>query len=138
MLELVYKSKAKDNITQQEIEQILETAQEFNKTNDLTGCLIFHNKHFIQLLEGNEDTIRTLYTKISKDLRHHEIELIYEKIKSQRNFESWGMAFVNLDDDDQFTKKLFEDNVITYAEITPKITKASDIFWHEVKLLLKK
>ena len=138
MLELVYKSKAKENITQQEIDQILETAQAFNKKNNLTGCLIFHNNHFIQLLEGDEDIIRSLYTNISADLRHYEIELIYEKNKSQRNFDSWGMAFVNLDDNDQFTKKLFEDNVITYAEITPKITKASDIFWNEVKDLLTK
>lgn len=137
MLELVYKSKAKENISQFEIEAILETAQSFNKANELTGCLIFHNNYFIQLLEGNEEILRTLYTRIAKDTRHTDVELLYEKTKSQRNFENWGMAFVNLDENDGFTKKLFEDNVTTYAEITPKITKASDIFWDEVKELLQ-
>ena len=137
MLELVYKSKAKENITQLEIDAILETAQKFNQANELTGCLIFHNNYFIQLLEGDENVLRTLYDRISNDSRHTDIELLYEKTKSQRNFENWGMAFVNLDENDGFTKKLFEDNVITYADITPKITKASDIFWKEVKELLQ-
>lgn len=137
MLELVYKSKAKENITQLEIDAILETAQKFNQANELTGCLIFHNNYFIQLLEGDENVLRTLYDRISNDSRHTDIELLYEKTKSQRNFENWGMAFVNLDENDGFTKKLFEDNVTTYADITPKITKASDIFWKEVKELLQ-
>jgi hypothetical protein len=137
MLELVYKSKAKENITQNEIESILETAQTFNQANELTGCLIFHNNYFIQLLEGDEEVLRTLYKRISGDNRHKEIELLYERNKTQRNFENWGMAFVNLDENEGFTKKLFEDNVTTYADITPKITKASDIFWKEVKELLQ-
>jgi hypothetical protein len=137
MLELVYKSKAKENITQTEIEAILETAQKFNQANALTGCLVFHNNYFIQLLEGEESVLRTLYDRIANDSRHSEIELLYEKNKTQRNFENWGMAFVNLDENDTLSKKLFEDNVTTYADITPKITKASDIFWDEVKELLR-
>lgn len=137
MLELVYKSKAKEGITQIDIEAILETAQNFNKANELTGCLIFHNNYFIQLLEGDEQVLKTLYDRIVKDTRHENIELMYEKTKSQRNFENWGMAFVNLDENEEFTKKMFRDNVTTYADIAPKITKASDVFWKEVKELLE-
>ncbi|MBP6458927.1 MAG: BLUF domain-containing protein [Crocinitomicaceae bacterium] len=137
MLELVYKSKAKENISQTEIDAILETAQNFNKTYELTGCLIFHNNSFIQLLEGDENEIRNLYTRIINDTRHNNVELLYEKTKTQRNFDNWVMAFINLDENEVFTKKLFKDNLTTYAEITPKITKASNIFWKEVKELLQ-
>ena len=135
MLELVYKSKAKENITQSEIEAILECAQTFNKENGLTGCLIFHDNYFIQLLEGEETVLRTLYTRIVDDSRHSDVELLYEKNKTQRNFDNWGMAFVNLDQNDALTKKMFKDNITTYADIAHKITKASDIFWNEVKEL---
>jgi hypothetical protein len=137
MLELVYKSKAVQNINHDEIIKILETAEKFNKSNGLTGCLIFHKGYFIQLLEGDENTLRTLYAKIGNDKRHFDIELLYEKNKSQRNFDDWGMAFVNLDEVENFSIKLFEDNISTYADITPKITKASDVFWSEVKTLVK-
>jgi hypothetical protein len=136
MLELVYKSKAKENISQEDINQILDTAQENNKKLGLTGCLIFHKDHFIQLLEGDEQNLRALYHSIIKDPRHNSIELIYEKNKEHRNFSDWGMAFVNLDEMESFSVKLFEDNLSTYADITPKITKGSDIFWNEVKQLI--
>lgn len=137
MLELVYKSKASSAINQDEIIKILETAEKFNQSNGLTGCLIYHKGYFIQLLEGEEKVLKDLYSKILKDNRHTEIELLYEKNKEQRNFDDWGMAFVNLDEVENFSIKLFEDNISTYADITPKITKASDIFWQEVKTLVK-
>lgn len=137
MLELVYKSKAVANINQEEIDKILSTAQLFNNENGLTGCLIFHKGYFIQLLEGDSNTLKILYSKIEKDNRHYEIELLYEKNKEQRNFNDWGMAFVNLDEVESFSIKLFEDNISTFADITQKITKASDIFWSEVKNLVK-
>jgi hypothetical protein len=137
MLELVYKSKATKGLTQEDINSILAKAQENNKNLGLTGCLIFFNDEFIQLLEGEEIALRTLYAKILNDTRHNSIELLYEKNKDNRNFADWGMAFVNLDDATEFDNNLFRDNLNTFADITPKITKASDIFWNEVKTMVK-
>ncbi len=136
MYQIIYLSKASDNLNQQDIENILETAREFNSSKQISGCLIYHNHYFLQMLEGENDDISALYTKIKKDSRHTDIVLLYESTKYDRSFGEWKMGFVDLNSEDDIEQKMFVDNLLTFAEITPKFTKSMDVFWDEVKKLL--
>ena len=136
MYQIIYLSKASDNLNQQDIENILETAREFNYSKQISGCLIYHNHYFLQMLEGENDDISALYTKIKKDSRHTDIVLLYESTKYDRSFGEWKMVFVDLNSEDDIEQKMFVDNLLTFAEITPKFTKSMDVFWDEVKKLL--
>lgn len=136
IFELVYISKAIDGLKQSDLDSILQSAGIFNKNNELTGCLIFHNGFFIQLLEGPKVNVETIYNKISSDSRHKELRLLHSSSKTIRAFPNWQMGFVNIDDIKEVEKQIFIDNLITYSEITPKITKSMDIFWSEVRAIL--
>ena len=137
MYELIYISTAKPDIKQSDIESILSTARNFNAKNNLSGCLIFHNNHFLQLLEGDKEIVSSLYKKIIKDDRHSDIKLLNESIKAIRSFSEWKMAFIDLTNHTEIEQKMFIDNLLTYADLTPKINKSIDVFWEEVKKLLK-
>ncbi|MBT8297991.1 MAG: BLUF domain-containing protein, partial [Maribacter sp.] len=55
---LTYRSIAIPEISVEQIEEILKIARDFNSKNDISGCLVFSKGYFIQLLEGNKDTIK--------------------------------------------------------------------------------
>ena len=49
--------------------------------------------NFIQVLEGERDTVTQLYEKISRNQQHHSIIKLTDGYVQQRNFEDWSMAF---------------------------------------------
>ncbi|MDO6738660.1 BLUF domain-containing protein [Wenyingzhuangia sp. 2_MG-2023] len=139
MYELVYESFASLNLNNEKISEILETARKFNKENNVSGCLIYHNDKFIQILEGDQKTIETLFSSIKKDIRHHNILLFHKGPIKERNFNLWNMAYIDLSTakEDKIERELFKTNLLAYSEIIEKTSQASAIFWDEVKSILK-
>ena len=59
--------------------------------------LTYHNGTFIQLLEGPDEVLRGLLTKISNDTRHSNVRVLWEGPIAERGFGSWSMGFKALD-----------------------------------------
>ena len=139
MYELLYSSTAKKDLKEEDISNILETARDFNLKNNLSGCLVFHNNKFIQILEGDEGIVKELFAKIEKDKRHKNVILIEKGFKAERLFKNWTMAYYNLDkiDTNDPQRKLFIDNFITYSEIADVSATASKMFWYISKNIFK-
>ncbi len=139
MYSIIYRSTGSPDLAAKDISNILETAREFNKINDITGCLIYHNHMFIQALEGDRTILEELYLRIKKDKRHSDVTLLYNPSKRERTFSNWSMAFIDLsiDNDNTEERKLFKTNLITYSELAEISDQASAIFWSEVKSILK-
>ena len=51
----------------------------------------------MQLLEGEESAVNSLYRKIEKDRRHTEIKLLLKEPITHRNFSNWTMGFKSID-----------------------------------------
>ena len=64
LFELIYHSQALPHISEEDHADILRVARTFNKENDITGCLLFHKGQFLQLLEGEFETLNKLYGKM--------------------------------------------------------------------------
>ena len=90
---LVYRSVADSSFDIPEIYGMLSRAKEYNKEHGITGCLLYHNNQFLQLLEGEEDQVLNLFQKILLDKRHHDVLLIESEQSKERLFADWGMAF---------------------------------------------
>lgn len=58
--------------------------------------LIFSSSTFIQVLEGDKDTVTKLYQKIERDQRHHGAFIIFEGPLSARAFGDWSMGFKSM------------------------------------------
>ncbi len=70
MHQLIYVSPAVMNFAKPEfMELALHTGAE-NVKFGITGMLVFKNGSLMQVLEGNKETIKTLYAKIAVDPRH--------------------------------------------------------------------
>jgi hypothetical protein len=75
-----------------EVQQIIGTAIRRNRSVGLTGLLLTVQGNFIQALEGNIDTVRDTYARISMDTRHHDLHIISQGPAGQRLFGEWNMC----------------------------------------------
>ncbi len=97
---LIYSSEVETYLGDIDISSLLYAARQSNAEHKVTGVLLHHNGNFIQVLEGEEETIKRLYETILKDRRHKNIKLLLEKEIDKRQFNGWDMGFKNITDED--------------------------------------
>jgi predicted sulfurtransferase len=137
IVELVYYSISNTEQTSESMSNILAPSREFNSKNNITGCLLFHNKIFLQLLEGEKEAVQSLYKKIKNDNRHSNVTLIAEEDAKERMFPGWSMAFHELSSSDKNVNQ-FIKNIDFYSENSDKQTNAIDMFWSMAKQIVVK
>jgi hypothetical protein len=137
MIQLVYYSISNLELTSEDMTDILVSARAYNSKNKITGCLLYHNKIFLQLLEGEKEIVLNLYESIKKDKRHSNITFLVEEEIKDRMFPGWSMAFHEFKNNptniNQFIK-----NIDFFAENTDKQTETIDLFWRMAKQIVVK
>jgi hypothetical protein len=74
-----------------EMERISAAAGEHNAKHGITGFLIFYEKRFVQLLEGDFDDVALTYSRIRRDPRHEPPRVIHFAEVESRAFSHWSM-----------------------------------------------
>lgn len=135
---IIYRSIADPDIGQSGILDLLVQAKDFNRANDITGCLLYYDHKFVQYLEGDALIITALFEKIKTDIRHNHVLLLFGGHIYSREFENWSMAYENFIGPNhslEYLKLLvsaYFDNSNTYKHLNPTTKK----FWVVVKTLL--
>lgn len=93
MCRLIYISTAIKKFSEYEINELLAFSRKKNKQNNITGFLIIKGKTFIQVIEGENINVDSLFEKIKDDDRHENILTIEKREISKRLFEEWDMGF---------------------------------------------
>ncbi|WP_455169718.1 BLUF domain-containing protein [Aegicerativicinus sediminis] len=136
--ELTYMSKAKEDITVDEIKNIYDISGQRNQELDVTGCLVFYNKEFFQILEGPKSHVLEIMSKIEQDDRHTKIEIIWEGVKGIRSFNHWRM--VNLDQkEDNFAKSTTPVHRLQQelkARVKEENSNITERFWSNIRNFL--
>lgn len=94
MIQLIYVSQAKD-LSLEDIQAILQSSLNKNKTLDISGSLIYVKGYFVQCIEGEDETIEQAYGRIVQDTRHENIVTISKESIKERFFDGWSMSLVN-------------------------------------------
>ena len=93
---LTYVSSAVTPFTPSELVELLATSHENNAKSNISGMLLYKDGNFMQVLEGDEDVVRTLYDKIGRDRRHRGLLTLIQGPLAERQFPDWSMGFRNL------------------------------------------
>ncbi|WP_435654109.1 BLUF domain-containing protein [Cellulophaga baltica] len=138
MFELTYKSVATSELTKADILAIRDIAIKTNELHNITGCLVFYNNHFIQILEGKETHVKEVFSKILKDDRHSNVHILYEGRKDQRFFPDWNMAFadINASSGEDAEVKSYANNLLLLSEFIEKPTTTLKMFWSGINKLI--
>ena len=98
MKRIIYISKITNPLSNKEIEQIGNISIQNNMQINVTGSLVFFEKMFFQIIEGDDKVVDRLYEKIGNDPRHCDIlRLKTEDDINERLFPDWYMKTINLD-----------------------------------------
>lgn len=97
MVSLIYVSTASHLLSTNELLEILHISQEKNKEKQVTGMLLYKGGNFMQVLEGPEESVNSIFDSIQRDVCHHDVSVIVLEPIAERQFAEWTMAFHNLD-----------------------------------------
>ena len=124
MVQLLYRSIARDDEFSESDLDILLTALNFNRDNGITGFLWRGRGQFFQALHGPRETVMALMERIERDPRHAEVETLFEEERlAVSPFSDWAMGYDYLTED-ELDIALNEDG--TRPAITP--AKAREIW----------
>lgn len=93
---LIYRSHLSDDVPVKSLERLVEKANKVNGSLHITGILLFNGTHFFQVLEGPEEAVNTLYERICKDTRHHNVVKLMRDYAPLRRFGNAGMELFDL------------------------------------------
>ena len=91
MLSLIYVSTARVPITDSMVESLAAEAAKNNSQHQITGLLAYNSRSFMQLLEGEGDTVLATMHAIERDSRHENIVYIRQDSRFGRECPEWSM-----------------------------------------------
>ncbi len=111
-----------------ELGDIFATARRNNKRLGVTGALMLSDDAFVQVLEGEEPTVRRLLATISADQRHQQIKVLEADAVAGRTFGRWAMAEVGADGgaDIRLLSNATKGVIVAAPRADPSITPAQE------------
>ena len=97
LIQMLYVSKAARPFLLDELRELVDQASRNNQERDITGMLLYGGGYFLQVLEGEPERVEALFTQISKDTRHVDVQSVLRVAVSRRSFDYWGMRLLCLE-----------------------------------------
>lgn len=110
---LIYRSRDLIPTDERKVEhgKLFSQARSRNKGRQICGALVIWQDSFVQALEGDEDAVRALYTRIEADPRHDQVAILHTDTVSDRVFQRWHMARVGDDGDSDMPLIAHQDGI---------------------------
>lgn len=105
---IAYASLATSDVSANQLEKLVQGAASLNQMAGVTGVLLFDGDRFLQYIEGPDDGIAVVYSRILNSKTHTEIIELARGRVSGRRMPYWPMHWV-LTDKAQFNDAAFGD-----------------------------
>lgn len=96
----MYCSQATSDVSPDELVALLEVSRRNNERDGLSGMLLYSSQSFLQLLEGDSESLDRAYVRIRADDRHTNLRLLLDDEVAGPLFPGWTMGFEHADDDE--------------------------------------
>lgn len=93
---MIYKSRCNGVADLELVDSILASSGLNNPENGITGVLVATETHFLQVLEGEFESLNATFERIARDTRHDTIQLISFTEIEERKFADWAMHGIGL------------------------------------------
>lgn len=94
----VYVSAATRDLRDGELAAILDVSRRNNAARGVTGALAYHDRAFVQVLEGPEAAVEALLATIARDPRHTGVTVCDRSRVDDRAFGGWSMGWLRASD----------------------------------------
>jgi len=94
--QIIYTSAATEALDDAAMRKLAISASERNSEVGITGVLLFNDGSILQVLEGDELTVKILIESIKNDTRHTGVMIMIERTSERREFSKWFMGYRNV------------------------------------------
>jgi hypothetical protein len=106
--QLAYTSFSRLPLQETTLSDILEGSRRNNNRDEITGILMYEDRTFFQVLEGEQSAVEDCYYKrILNDPRHCRLALYWYGLSERRVFSDWAMGYVGPHEIGRYTKSTF-------------------------------
>lgn len=99
----IYVSRARQRYSQNRLMGFCADFAARNARHGITGFMIVAGDHFVQILEGDPQSVAALVARIQHDRRHTDFRILLQKAGQCPAFAQWSMGLANLNDDYQLS-----------------------------------
>ena len=116
---LAYVARSTGHDLVRDLADIGQSAQRNNAEHGITGMLVHDHGHYVQLLEGSNESREHLLGNIRRDPRCDRLRVILDEPAADRRMDAWRMLVLRIDDragPDPLAAEAFRD---AYQRIAP-------------------
>lgn len=95
LLQVIYTSRATAPLNSAALRDMVAGASKRNRKMGVTGVLHCSDQAYLQVLEGEEQAVLTLYADILGDWRHEDIHTVAVRPIDNRDFDGWSMGLLD-------------------------------------------
>ncbi|QJD92634.1 EAL domain-containing protein [Duganella dendranthematis] len=88
---LLYVSEAVAPLSRPQLDQLLQRTRVNNARAGLTGCLLYENERFMQMLEGEHGKVMETFERIRASHLHDNVRVVIHQRAKRRVFTHWSM-----------------------------------------------
>jgi len=92
LVHCIYCSAATKEFSSADLAGLLAECREKNAGAELTGMLLYGDRTFFQVLEGDRPAVEALLEKLKADPRHERLTTIIMEPIEERSFAQWSMG----------------------------------------------
>ncbi|WP_179345822.1 BLUF domain-containing protein [Winogradskyella ursingii] len=136
---VIYQSKAQPDFNLKKIELMLLKAKRKNKRLKISGCIVYCNNRFIQLIQGSKADIQQLYSEIRSDNRHRQVTTLLEQSSEHKIWSDWSMALLDFSGDSKqiMYSRILLESYLGNVNQNEKNSEAFKVFRSSVDSLLR-
>lgn len=86
MFHILYTSRSTEHFSDEKLITFLQKARSNNMKANITSMLLYCQETFIQILEGEKNTVMQTFERLKSDLRHSNINVITSGETNNRQF----------------------------------------------------
>lgn len=90
---LIYASRATKPLSPEEFAVFRRRVVSANRSMGITGCLLYEDGYYLQMLEGRKEMVVGLLERIHNDSMHQDIRIVIQGPTKRRLFREWSMVF---------------------------------------------
>lgn len=98
-------------LSNDDVEAIAQNSALNNEARSVTGLLLYNGRNFLQLLEGEMETLDGLMTRIEQDPRHDGFSILYSGTSEERACAQWGMKWIRIVDSTPTRREALEVDI---------------------------
>jgi hypothetical protein len=96
LIHCIYASRAAPGFDEGDLPELLTAARAANATRGISGMLLYVERNFFQVLEGEPDAVDAVFERICRDPRHTRVTRIIHEPIADRDFGDWTMGYASL------------------------------------------